>query len=118
MTQSLRASDLSSLDNMAVKTEPAKEALSERLRRFREDKGLSIKATAQAIGVSVSTYRDWEYGRAILGEPYEQITKVFGVSVSSLLLGTMRGSEKRIRGEIAEMRLHLSNLEEELGSLF
>jgi hypothetical protein len=30
-------------------------------------------------------YRDWEYGRAVTGEPYVKIAKAFGVSLNWLL---------------------------------
>ena len=57
---------------------------SERLKYFRTKKKLSVAQCAQMIGVSVSTYRDWENGRSISGEPYYKIANVFGVSLSEL----------------------------------
>lgn len=42
---------------------------------------------ALALSVSPSTYREWEYGRAIRGEPYAKIAQIFHVTLSELLLG-------------------------------
>lgn len=46
-----------------------------------------MKQVAQKIEVPVSTYRDWEYGRAIQGAPYVKIANVFGISLFELLTG-------------------------------
>lgn len=63
------------------------EKINSRLSRFRKDKGLTLKEVAQAIGVSESTYRDWEYGRAIQGEPYMALAEVFEISLHELMSG-------------------------------
>ncbi|MBK8202439.1 MAG: helix-turn-helix transcriptional regulator [Bdellovibrionales bacterium] len=44
-----------------------------------------MREAARRIGVPESTYREWEYGRKIRGEPYLQIAKTFGVSIEELL---------------------------------
>ena len=44
-----------------------------------------MREAARHIGVPESTYREWEYGRKIRGEPYLQIAKAFGVSLDELL---------------------------------
>ena len=56
-----------------------------KLRSFREKSGKSVKEVAAEVGVSVSTYREWENGRKIQGEPYEQIARSLGVSLQVLL---------------------------------
>lgn len=61
------------------------ESMAQRLKRFRSTKGLSIPKAAELIKVSESTYRDWESGRAIRGEPHVRIAEVFGVSLYDLL---------------------------------
>jgi transcriptional regulator with XRE-family HTH domain len=48
-----------------------------------------MKDVAQAIGVPASTYRDWEYGKAIKGEPYGKLAEFYGVRVDELLGGKM-----------------------------
>lgn len=56
-----------------------------KLQMLRQQKNLSVKQVAAAIGVAQSTYRDWEYGRAIRGEPYSRLARILGVSLSELL---------------------------------
>jgi transcriptional regulator with XRE-family HTH domain len=54
------------------------------LKRLREERKMSMIECAKYIKVSPSTYRDWEYGRSISGEPYQKIAKLFNVSISEL----------------------------------
>jgi len=61
--------------------------IGKRLQKFRKARGLSVGHVAEKIGVAESTYRDWEYGRAIKGEPYTKIAEALGVSLSALLMG-------------------------------
>ena len=58
--------------------------ISEQLKKFRNKANLSAAECAESIGVSPSTYRDWENGRSISGEPYTKVAKVFGISLSEL----------------------------------
>jgi len=58
---------------------------SQRLKALRQSRGLTVKEAAKIVGVPMTTYRDWEYGRAVTGEPYVQIAKAFGVSLNSLM---------------------------------
>ncbi len=58
--------------------------ISKRLRTFRLISGLSMREAAKRIGVPETTYREWEYGRAIRGEPYIRIARTFGVSLDTL----------------------------------
>ena len=48
---------------------------------------MAVSHVARKLGVSESTYRDWENGRQIKGEPYMKIANLFGVSLSELFLG-------------------------------
>ena len=43
-----------------------------------------MREAARRIGVPESTYREWEYGRKIRGEPYVKIAKAFGITLSEL----------------------------------
>lgn len=63
------------------------ESFSSRLKKLRLRKHLSQKEVAFEIGVPPSTYRDWEYGKKIVGEPYVELAEAFGVSLSELLTG-------------------------------
>jgi len=59
----------------------------QRLRRIRQTGGLTVKALSQKIEVPVSTYREWEYGRAIQGMPYPRIAEALEVSLYELMTG-------------------------------
>lgn len=62
-------------------------ATSERLRLYRKKCGFSVAEVAKKLNVSASTYRDWEYGRQIKGEPYMKLAEIYGVSLMELLAG-------------------------------
>ncbi len=53
-----------------------------------------MKEMAQKIDVPVTTYREWEYGRAIQGEPYVAISEVLEVSLYELLTGTSKDKNR------------------------
>ncbi len=63
------------------------EKFSDRLRRLRVQCGLSVTQVAEELSIAPSTYREWENGRQILGEPYAQLAKVFRVEISELMTG-------------------------------
>jgi transcriptional regulator with XRE-family HTH domain len=86
------------------------ETLGVRLKRLREQRKLSVADTATALSISPSTYREWEYGRAILGEPYKELAKVFNVSLTELLTGSTPPIDeclRHIEEHIKNIRLHL-----------
>lgn len=58
--------------------------IGEKLKEFRVKKKLSVSECARALSVSPSTYREWEYGRSIIGEPYVKIAELFEVSLTDL----------------------------------
>ncbi|MCB9027124.1 MAG: helix-turn-helix transcriptional regulator [Bdellovibrionaceae bacterium] len=91
--------------------------LCHRLKKYREAKGLKVREVAALLGVSVSTYRDWEYGRSIKGEPYEKLAEIYGVSVHQLLTG-YQASPKAILGKIEKLEADLKFLKRELESFF
>ena len=57
---------------------------------------------ARQIQVAPSTYREWEYGRAIKGEPYAKLAQVFQTTLSELLLGEEARSST-IRKDLQEV---------------
>lgn len=73
---------------------------SSRLKELREKRKLRISDIASRLGVSVSTYREWEYGREIKGEPYEKLAEIFDVSISYLMTGKDLSDEILILNEI------------------
>lgn len=60
------------------------EGFNHRLKKFRLSAKLSQREAAKKIGVPESTYRAWEYGNAIVGEPYPRIAKAFNVTLNEL----------------------------------
>lgn len=59
--------------------------LSSRLVSLRKQKGLTMREAARRVGVSVSTYRDWEYGRKIPACKIVSISKALRVTVNQIL---------------------------------
>lgn len=82
--------------------------LGERIKKAREDKKLTVSHVARKIGVSQSTYRDWEYGREIKGEPYIKIAEALGVSLTYVLGVSKTETEDTIK-EIGELIEKLQN---------
>lgn len=72
---------------------------------------------ANAVGVPVTTYREWEYGRAINGEPYAKIAEVLEVSIAELLTGRAP-SKTSILKHLALIEEHLQGLRIELERIF
>lgn len=63
------------------------ETFAQRLKRLRSISNLTSTQVAMELGISPSTYREWEYGRQITGLPYAKLAQVFNVSLSHLLTG-------------------------------
>ena len=83
-----------------------KESLGERLKKLREKKGLTVKDVSDKIGVPITTYREWEHGRKIVGEPYIQLSKVFEISVYELITGEKASSTELFKSvEVIEIEL-------------
>lgn len=72
------------------------DSLSKRLKFHREIKGLSIRDVAAIVKVSPSTYRGWEFGAEIKGEPYFILSSLYNVSLNYLLTGKMSSIEKQL----------------------
>lgn len=92
------------------------ESFHKRLKRLRTDCGLSAKEFARRLGVPESTYRTWEYGGGIVGQPYLKMSELLGVSLHELLTGeTPKPDElialldkmERLSGEIKKKILPL-----------
>ena len=63
------------------------EKIADRLKKLRERKGLTQIRLAKLAKIPVSTYRDWEGGKAITGEPYAVLAKLLDVSIGYLITG-------------------------------
>ena len=86
--------------------------LSERLRRLRARKSMSVAEVARAIGVAPSTYREWEEGRQIKGEPYQKLAELYGVTLSEVVIGSggkmsILDDLREIENAVKRIRTHL-----------
>lgn len=84
--------------------------IAKKMKQVREARGMTMKETAQQIGVSASTYRDWEYGRKIPVSHATKISEVLSISLSDLV-GEMKPKDQ---GQLLEA-IHL--IEEALKKL-
>ena len=90
------------------------DTIGNRLRRIRMARGLTTKEVAQAAGVAVSTYREWEYGRAIQGEPYVALSRVLGVSLLELLTGAAPAAQDGWMKNLQALKDQVQVLERQL----
>ena len=75
-----------------------------------------MKEAADRLGVPVTTYREWEYGRSIQGaDLYLKLAEVYSVSLGELLGGT-KPSGQRVWQEMEAIETHLIQLKKELSS--
>ncbi|MCB9093288.1 MAG: helix-turn-helix transcriptional regulator [Halobacteriovoraceae bacterium] len=88
----------------------------QRLLKLRKKQGLTIKQVAEELNISPSTYRDWEQGAKISGEPYSQLAKLFKVSINYLLNEEKTSSDEIIH-KIKRVKIILSEAEEMLSTL-
>jgi len=89
----------------------------ERLKKLRQDRGISPKVMAEKLEVSVSTYRDWEYGRKITGEPYVKISQVLNVGLNELF-GSGCSKYSNYKAAIKDVKDSLLKLEEACETFF
>jgi len=92
------------------------ENISLRLKSLRTQKDLSIQQVCQMIDVPISTYREWEGGRQILGEPYVRIAQAFEVTLYHLLTGESSKTQNSM-DLIEKIELDLKQLKRNLSSL-
>ena len=81
--------------------------LGSHLKQLRARKKLTLREVAELLDIPVSTYRDWEYGKAIQGEPYVKLAKIFGVSLSELLMDAPAASRDDLLRALEEARARL-----------
>lgn len=70
--------------------------MSERLKHFRKISNLSIREVAKKLEISPSTYRSWEQGVSISGEPYVKLAAIYQVSLHELLTGERTDISKQL----------------------
>lgn len=94
-----------------------KSEIGDRLRVYRHQRDLKPKDVAKAVGVAVTTYREWENGRRISGEPYLALAKLFQIPVAELLSGEPIPNSRAF-DQLENIESLLKNLKETLRSSF
>ena len=90
-----------------------KETIGKRMRTLRTAKKLTVKEVAAQLRVPMTTYREWENGRAIQGEPYMKIAEVFEIGLSELMTGeVLQFSE--LTQQCEEIIMMTANLKQKL----
>lgn len=84
--------------------------ISKILRERREELGLKVKDIALELEIAESTYREWENGRRIQGEPYLKLSKVLNLPIGSLLGLDQSKLLKNLLNEINELEKHVKNI--------
>lgn len=90
--------------------------IGDRIRKLRIQQNLTIKDVAERAGIPVSTYRDWEQGREIKGEPYVKIARALNVSLYELMTGE-RGNLLKLYAEIEKIELSCQAIRKHAESL-
>lgn len=84
-----------------------------RLRRLREERELTPIQVAKSLAIPISTYREWENGRAIRGLPYVRIAEILQITLQELMSGEKSGksfifeSLNQLDAQLAEHRRQL-----------
>ena len=66
-----------------------------RLQHLREKNGFTVTEVSRRVGVPLTTYREWEYGRSIRNpENYRKLSEILNVSLYELITGEKQGDEK------------------------
>ncbi|HWU44899.1 MAG TPA: helix-turn-helix transcriptional regulator [Bdellovibrio sp.] len=92
------------------------ESFGERLKKLRLRAGLSQKEVAERASLSASTYRDWEYGKKIKGEPYVELASALGVSISELFTDEKSVTSK-VHQELREIELLVESIRKTVAAL-
>jgi transcriptional regulator with XRE-family HTH domain len=94
------------------------EPIGKKLEKFRKNKNMTLKEMAKRINVPVSTYRDWEYGREIKGEPYSKIAEILKISLNELFGIEPTKSSEEIIKKLKIIKQQVELIEKNVQSLF
>lgn len=92
------------------------ESFGDRLKKFRLKAGLSQKQVAERAGISASTYRDWEYGKQIKGEPYIELAVALNVSITELFTDKNLVTSK-VQQELRDIERLVENIRKTVAAL-
>lgn len=80
--------------------------LAQKIRQLRIERKMTLKETAKYLGVPVSTYRDWEYGRKMPADAILKLAETFDVPMSAF--------SKREKSPGADLQRAIDLMEEAL----
>lgn len=100
---------LKSRNAMLIEGIDLMEFFNKRLQKLRKERGLSVRTMAKKLKVPESTYREWEYGRAIRGEPYVKIAEVLEVSLQELF-GQVPSNKNILLDEILNLEILVTRI--------
>jgi transcriptional regulator with XRE-family HTH domain len=94
------------------------ETFAKRITNLRLKNGLTQKQVAESLGVPLSTYKEWEYGRKIQGEEYYvRMSEVFSVSIRNLLTGEQTQQQEDLLARLQVLATQLQELKSALISV-
>lgn len=84
------------------------ETFAQRITKRRTTIGLTQRQVAEALGVPLSTYKEWEYGRRVQGEGvYVKLSEVLEVNLRTLLTGEFQHEKdeliKKVQNVVRQM---------------
>lgn len=86
------------------------ETFAKRITNLRLKNGLTQRQVAESLGVPLSTYKEWEYGRKIQGEEYYvKMSEVFSVNIRTLLTGEQNPRQEDL---LQRLEVALTQLQE------
>lgn len=80
------------------------------MKTTRESKNLKVKDIASHVGVAESTYRDWENGRSIQGEPYFAIAEALQITLGELLGINQKEVTQNFLREIEKLQASVNSI--------
>lgn len=84
--------------------------ISKTLKKRRLQLGKRPSEIAKKIGVSESTYRDWENGRRIQGEPYIKIAEALEMNILDLLEVQRANHHINLKSELEKIENSVRNI--------
>ena len=67
-----------------------------------------MREMAEKLEVPITTYREWEYGREIKGEPYPKMARILSIGLWELLTGEAPSNKKALEDLNIAIKLLLS----------
>lgn len=90
--------------------------MNKRIKKYRELAGISQREAACLIGVPVSTYREWEYGRQIRDyKSYIKIAKAFNISLDTLF--GLKGIDSSLEGDFDQIDKLLRSIRSKISKI-